>query len=74
MIYKNSAVGFHSTSVVMNGVTTISPQGNAMWRSYLAELGLGPQVANYILATPPGGITWLTEVNAKALGIQAEWL
>jgi hypothetical protein len=49
-------------------------QGNAMWRSYLAELGFEPQVANYILATPPGGITWLTEVNAKAQGIQAEWL
>jgi hypothetical protein len=73
-IYKNSSIGFHSTSIEMNGVRTVSPHGNAMWSSYLAELGFGPQVANYITATPPGGITWLTEVNAKALGIQAEWL
>jgi hypothetical protein len=31
-------------------------------------------VANYITATPPAGITWLTPVNSKALGINAEWL
>jgi PAN domain len=70
----NSAIGFHATYRIKNGVPVESGSGNALVGAYLNKLGLPDRAIIYITETPPEDLEWLTVEKARRYGIEVEVL
>ncbi len=63
-------IGFHAAYTIQDGKAVESGVGNALAGAYLAQLGLGPEAIVYITLAHPKEITWLSEHDAKQVGIE----
>ena len=69
---STAQVGFHSASIVKDGVATETSVGNALVGAYLNRIGLPDQAVVFITQAAPDDITWLSIEDAERLGIDVE--
>lgn len=68
-IEPTGSVGFHASYQIKNGVKRESGQSNAVIGAYLNSLGLSLEAVILVTQSPPDKITWLSEPEAKRVGI-----
>ena len=74
-ISTGGKVGFHSVYVETSKLTTKqSSSGNALVGAYLSNLKLGSKVIEYATDASPRSMKWLTETDAKAIGLEVLFL
>jgi hypothetical protein len=49
---------------------TVSPEGTATMRDYLASLGVPPPIIERAVAADPSEMYWLSKEDQRALGIK----
>lgn len=67
---NGSRVGFHAAYTGDAADARESGVANAMIGAYLTTLGLSYAAVIYVTVAPPDGITWLTAIDAKRVGIE----
>lgn len=68
-IEPTGTVGFHASYQIRNGKKQESGQSNALVGAYLNKLGLSFDAVLFVTKAPPDKITWLSESEAKRVGI-----
>jgi hypothetical protein len=75
VVSTNGRVGFHAVHYRnLKSLTKESSVGNALVGAYLSNLGLGKRVIEYATAENPKSMRWLTEDDAKNIGLEALFL
>jgi hypothetical protein len=67
---NDSHVGFHAAYTGDAADARESGAANAIIGAYLTTLGLPYAAVLYVTVAPPDGITWLTAIDAKRVGIE----
>jgi ATP-dependent protease ClpP protease subunit len=68
-IEPTGSVGFHASYQIKDGIKRESGQSNAIIGAYLNSLGLSLEAVLFVTQSPPNKITWLSESEAKRVGI-----
>lgn len=69
-VQEGASVGFHAAYTMEAGVAKETGVGNAVLGSYLNQLGLTQRAIEYATIASPESMTWLTEEDGQALGIE----
>jgi hypothetical protein len=70
-ISSGARVGFHAVHKLGDdGKAHVTSDGNALLGSYLRDLGLSLDAIQYITATSPSDMQWLSLADAKKFGIR----
>jgi hypothetical protein len=68
VIQRNARLGFHAPARSAQDLR-LSAEGYSLWASYLRKLGLTEEQILYSLGTPQPMMRFVTEADAKAMGI-----
>ena len=70
-VFDTSRLGFHAMYTNPTGKADVSSSGNALVGSYLHQLGFNESVVIYVTDAQPDSMQWLTEADAKSIGLEA---
>ena len=73
IVGESGRIGFHAAWMERNGRSEAVPGGNALVGAYLNQLGFDSSAILFLTSTSPDEVTWLTQGDARRLGIQATW-
>jgi hypothetical protein len=65
----SSKVGFHAVYLAREGRQDVSSSGNALVGGYLRDIGLSDTAIVYVTQAQPQSMSWLTEKDAVAIGL-----